>query len=246
LSLSNGTIVWSAGKNPPSTSASAVSDSRWHFVAVTAAPNSDNTSEDLKIYLDGQPAGAGANTFIGDSALVDLFIGNGLSGLYKDLLDDLRIYKRALSAADILDLYQALPPKDLCGNAIVGEQEFCDDGNDVDTDDCLPTCQNAACGDGKIQAGVEECDPPGQLCTAQCYNKNPDEVACENAGGGWTVFEHECVDSCKNLDLIGTPSCSSLPTSGCECGESKCWDYDQETCVDNPPPSKGGWNWANE
>lgn len=40
-------------------------------------------------------------------------------------------------------------------NAIAGEA--CDDGNRVDTDECV-ACQLAACGDGHVQAGVEQCD----------------------------------------------------------------------------------------
>jgi cysteine-rich repeat protein len=45
-----------------------------------------------------------------------------------------------------------------CGDGVVQAGEECDDGNQIDTDTCLSTCQSATCGDGKLQEGVEQCD----------------------------------------------------------------------------------------
>ncbi len=45
-----------------------------------------------------------------------------------------------------------------CGNGRLDAGERCDDGNVRDDDACTSVCQPARCGDGAIQAGVEECD----------------------------------------------------------------------------------------
>ena len=51
--------------------------------------------------------------------------------------------------------------------------EECDDGNNIDTDACLNSCQNAACGDGVVQTGIEQCDDgnttPGDGCDESCF-----------------------------------------------------------------------------
>ncbi len=60
----------------------------------------------------------------------------------------------------------------VCGDAIVDAGEECDDGNDINTDDCLDTCVSAACGDGQVQADVEGCDDANgddfDGCTNDC------------------------------------------------------------------------------
>lgn len=121
-SFTNGKTGWSAGKNQALIGNSATSDSQWHMITVTAAPNANNTGEVLKTYLDGKPDGDGVNALIGDSELVDLFIGNGINGPFTGLLDDLRIYKRALTDAEIAALYTALPAKEFCGNTVVNNK----------------------------------------------------------------------------------------------------------------------------
>jgi cysteine-rich repeat protein len=49
---------------------------------------------------------------------------------------------------------------DLCGNGKVDPGESCDDGAaNSPTGACTDKCQKAACGDGEVEAGMEECDP---------------------------------------------------------------------------------------
>lgn len=59
-----------------------------------------------------------------------------------------------------------------CGNGNVETGEECDDGNAVDTDNCLTTCTTPKCNDGFVQSGVEECDDGNAVetdgCTADC------------------------------------------------------------------------------
>lgn len=62
----------------------------------------------------------------------------------------------------------------VCGDARIADDEECDDGNLVETDDCTSECKKATCGDGFVQAGnAEECDEAAEnadtaACTAAC------------------------------------------------------------------------------
>lgn len=45
-----------------------------------------------------------------------------------------------------------------CGDGVTDPSEECDDGNDSDKDSCTTQCRKNVCGDGMVNAGVEECD----------------------------------------------------------------------------------------
>lgn len=51
----------------------------------------------------------------------------------------------------------------VCGNGSIEGSEVCDDGNDVNTDDCLNTCVSPSCGDSFVWAGHETCDDSNTL-----------------------------------------------------------------------------------
>ena len=72
----------------------------------------------------------------------------------------------------------------MCGDNVVNMAagEVCDDGNMVDTDACV-ACKAAKCGDGKVQAGVEECDDGNMVNGDGCEN------TCKN-----TPMPPECVN----------------------------------------------------
>jgi cysteine-rich repeat protein len=58
-----------------------------------------------------------------------------------------------------------------CGNGQMDSGEQCDDGNQIDEDDCRADCQTNTCGDGKRdQQGpvTEECDELGGADSATC------------------------------------------------------------------------------
>lgn len=51
------------------------------------------------------------------------------------------------------------PDGSLCGDGIIGPFEQCDEGSDNDNSGaCTLACKDAACGDGLVYAGVEQCD----------------------------------------------------------------------------------------
>jgi cysteine-rich repeat protein len=60
----------------------------------------------------------------------------------------------------------------VCGDGVLDVNEECDDGNDVNNDDCLDTCAAASCGDGFIRASNENCDDgnavPSDGCGTMC------------------------------------------------------------------------------
>ena len=70
-----------------------------------------------------------------------------------------------------------------CGDGTVDPGEACDDGNVIDEDDCTVTCALARCGDGFVQAGIEECDDgnlaSGDGCDSNCkLSEGPEVVTC--------------------------------------------------------------------
>jgi cysteine-rich repeat protein len=71
----------------------------------------------------------------------------------------------------------------VCGDGVVDDGEACDDGNDVETDECLPSCVAAACGDGAVQDGVEGCDDgnvaDGDGCSKACQPEQGAKSTCK-------------------------------------------------------------------
>ncbi|MFO0589233.1 MAG: DUF4215 domain-containing protein [Polyangiaceae bacterium] len=87
-----------------------------------------------------------------------------------------------------------------CGDGTVNGPEQCDDGNMVNTDACLNTCVNAACGDGVIRAGVEQCDDGNMVNTDACLN------TCVNAACGDGVVRAG-VEQCDDGNMVNTDAC---------------------------------------
>ncbi len=71
------------------------------------------------------------------------------------------------SASDPTMTATTLPPAH-CGDGVVDPGEGCDDGNNVDTDACLATCQPASCSDGvRSQSESDiDCGGPCSACGA--------------------------------------------------------------------------------
>ena len=107
-----------------------------------------------------------------------------------------------------------------CGDGKTQMGEECDDGNDIATDDCLPTCLKAACGDGSVQDGVETCDDANadqsDACTTLC--KPP---ACDDGIVSGSESDVDCGGSCDDcadgLACIAGPDCSSQVCKAGKC-----------------------------
>ena len=48
--------------------------------------------------------------------------------------------------------------------------ETCDDGNQLDGDDCPSLCKPLTCGDGVVEPGVEACDDGNEVNTDDCLS----------------------------------------------------------------------------
>ena len=119
-----------------------------------------------------------------------------------------------------------------CGDAVrdLGREE-CDDGNDIETDDCLSTCEVARCGDGFWNPDTEECDgsvPEGEVAYA-CVN-----CFLERCGDG--ITQSEAGEQCDDGNDSNADNCTNA------CALAACNDgfiQPGETCdsgrtVDGP------------
>ncbi|MCA9658440.1 MAG: DUF4215 domain-containing protein, partial [Myxococcales bacterium] len=123
-----------------------------------------------------------------------------------------------------------------CGDGFIHEGvETCDDGNDVDTDDCPATCQAAVCGDGFVYEGVEACDDGNDVNTDACLD------TCEAASCGDGLV-YEGVETCDDGDDVDTDDCpSTCETATCgdgfvhegveECDDGN--DVDDDECAND-------------
>ena len=87
-----------------------VNDGQWHHVACVLDSLPAPQSTDIKLYVDGQPdaISGGALAAINTAALNDVLIGCDLQGrFFNGVLDEVQVYNRALSAAEIAALYNA-------------------------------------------------------------------------------------------------------------------------------------------
>jgi cysteine-rich repeat protein len=117
-----------------------------------------------------------------------------------------------------------------------------DFGNMVDTDACLSSCKQAACGDNQVQAGVEECDDGNVVDTDACT------AACKTAKCGDAVVQVN-VDECDDGNMVDTDACLNT-CKAAKCGDSvvqagvdECDDgnmVDTDACLNNCKAAKCG------
>ncbi len=76
------------------------SDNNWHHLVIVSAATT--ISNEIKMYKDGQLAASGsAGNFLLNTQVFDYYFGRG----FKGTLDDIRVYRRALSANEVQTLY---------------------------------------------------------------------------------------------------------------------------------------------
>ena len=102
-------------------------------------------------------------------------------------------------------------PATPCGDGVVDEGEFCDDGDDNDGDECPASCEHAFCGDGYVWTGMEDCDDGNKINDDACTN------ACTMAVCGDGVT-HVDVEDCDDGNDIDTDFCTNA------CATARCGD----------------------
>ncbi len=101
-------------------------------------------------------------------------------------------------------------PVGRCGDGNLDEGEECDDGNQIDTDDCTSQCKVARCGDGFLQPG-EECDDGNFDDTDGCV------AGCVLATCG-DGFVQKGVEECDDGNTDDTDGCTNACKPGSGCG----------------------------
>jgi CSLREA domain-containing protein len=110
----------------------------------------------------------------------------------------------------------------LCKNAKCGDsmvwagKELCDDGNQIDSDDCPNSCQSPTCQNGAIEKS-EACDDANDSNTDTCLST----CAAASCGDG---FVQAGVETCDDGNTADGDGCSSACVK-------------EETAVETPPPS---------
>jgi len=121
-------------------------------------------------------------------------------------------------------------PVTFCGDGIVNDvTEQCDDGDNIDNDECTNNCTLPRCGDGIVQpSNNEECDDgnniDGDGCQGDCQNPECGDGildAGEECDDGNTIDGDGCQGDCQN------PECGDgILDAGEECDDGNTIDGD--------------------
>ena len=124
----------------------------------------------------------------------------------------------------------------VCGDGLLGGEELCDDGNDLDGDGCSAAC--------RVEAGFR-CDSPGRSCTALCGDGI--RVTAEGCDDGNRLPGDGCDVRCR---IEPGASCSDESPSVCEIiprcadtgGVAPCYDERTHRCspAELCPPRQPG------
>ena len=133
-----------------------------------------------------------------------------------------------------------------CGDGVADDGEGCDDGNELDDDACLSTCEAAACGDGYVWAGEEDCDAAGESAdcnadctTAACGDGVMNTAAGEQCDDGNTDAGDGCDATCQ-LEACGDGVLQEME----ECDDGN--DDNTDECLDTCKSASCGDTYVQE
>ncbi len=106
------TLLWEFNNVTVQNTGTPIVQGQWHHIAMTWQPAGTNT--DVEVYVDGVLVGTGTGatpTDFQENVLVGAYGDRGTLGQYANAsIDEVGIYNGALTATEILDLYNAAPP----------------------------------------------------------------------------------------------------------------------------------------
>lgn len=124
---------------------------------------------------------------------------------------------------------------DGCGDGNLDAGEFCDDGNEVDTDACHNDCNiNGVCGNGVIEGGYETCDDgntnDGDDCASNCRLPCPiDFCACLGEAQKFTLVANNIqAVQLKQTVPDEEPYFLESAVAGPTCGKTGKFDGEEE------------------
>ncbi|MBX7081028.1 MAG: DUF4215 domain-containing protein [Nannocystaceae bacterium] len=163
-------------------------------------------------YAHASIAGVGLNPLIfsdngGDPNLAEMPFGGG-TVIFGGLTTDNFWAPQPDAAnlrANIIAYLEAGAQSGPCHNGVLDEGEECDDGNFVNTDDCVGQCVVPTCGDHYVHAGIEECDDGNMdqtdACLIGCIAASCGDglvqagvEPCDDANGDNSDI---CIDTCE-------------------------------------------------
>jgi Concanavalin A-like lectin/glucanases superfamily len=213
LSIAGSTVygwLWQVNGNNPLSA--TVGLNAWHFLAITYDPSGSGTE---KFYVDGALSASGTGTY-SPSGLTDSWSTDipgakpsGVNSFLGGKIDEVRAYKRVLSASEISILYYARQTcsASTCGGCAGGEA-LC---SGACTNKAVDTSNCGTCGTTCNTAGGESCISSacgcatGTDCSGVCADTTSDQNNCGSCG-------HAC----------GATTCGS-----CDSGMAGLWHLDE-------------------
>jgi cysteine-rich repeat protein len=117
-----------------------------------------------------------------------------------------------------------------CGDGEISGSEACDDGNQLDGDACLATCQLNVCGDGFANPAAEECDIlplPSTSCQSEGFT------------GGTIACADDCTLDTSGCTGQGGPVATPTPAATATPGFPTASATDGGDPVPTPTPGGG-------
>ncbi len=202
--------LWQVNGNSPLSA--TVSLNAWHFLAISYDPSGAGTE---KFYVDGTLSGSGTGTY-SPSGLVDSWSTTipgakptGVQTFLGGKIDEVRAYKRVLSAAEISILYFA---RQTCSASTCGG---CSGGESI----CGGACTNKTVDPSNCGSCGTTCNSSGgESCVSS---------ACGCASG--TDCSGTCVDTTSNQNNCGVcgNACGTTTCGSCNSGMAGLWHLDE-------------------
>ncbi|MCY7374975.1 MAG: carboxypeptidase regulatory-like domain-containing protein [Pyrinomonadaceae bacterium] len=104
VSLGAGKVLFGTGGDLTIRSTAAVNDNSWHHIVATRS----KTTGAMKLYVDGAEAATGMGSTASLTAPTNLSVGGGRAGsagFYNGLLDEVKIYNRALTLTEVQNAF---------------------------------------------------------------------------------------------------------------------------------------------